>query len=571
MNLKKWQKVIDELDFAYQPIVNINSGKVIGFEALLRGTDKTKFKTIDGFFDKAYDEKVLHFVEVELRKKAIKKFLKYKSPYDFKLFVNLDNRLINSKKFEKGQTKEFLESLNVKNPFIVFEISEKHKISALDDFQNLFLHYTKQDYEIAIDDYGTGCSSLNLLYYTEPKYVKIDKFFVKNIHKNIKKQIFFKKILEVSHLLGYLVIAEGVETQEEFLFCKEAGVDMIQGYFIERPNTNLKSLPDFYKLPLSKRINAESIIMNNIEEYPSVNHKTTFSETFKLLKDYSFIVVVNDENMPLGVLEDKKLKEYIYSPYGNTLLCNKKICDKQEFLTKCFTININESIENFLNIFSLNENFSAVIIKENNQYKGVLTAQKLLEIIHKKQLLEARDQNPLTKLPGNSSINNYIQKCIESGKKFAFIYFDFNNFKPYNDIYGFRNGDRAILLFSEILKLYSNKDFMIGHIGGDDFFLSIPLKNRKIEDVINLVEKIIDKFSHDIISFYKKEDIDRGYIKAKDRDGELKRFDFLSVSAAVLEINFAVSKFKNDYSNILAVLKKEAKKSKNHYSVASLL
>jgi EAL domain-containing protein (putative c-di-GMP-specific phosphodiesterase class I) len=191
--MKKWQKIIDELDFAYQPIISFDTGKVIGFESLLRNTEKTEFKTIDGFFDKAYEENILYEVELELRKNTIKKFLKYKNPNKFKLFLNIDNRIINTKKFETGKTKEFLKSLNVESSFITFEISEKHQINPLKNLKKLFRHYEKQDFQIAIDDYGSGFSSMELLYHTDPEYVKIDMFFIQGIDKNIKKQIFLKK------------------------------------------------------------------------------------------------------------------------------------------------------------------------------------------------------------------------------------------------------------------------------------------------------------------------------------------------------------------------------------------
>ncbi|MDX1809220.1 MAG: GGDEF domain-containing protein [Sulfurospirillaceae bacterium] len=578
--IKQWKEIIDELDYAYQPIVSLDTGKTIGFEALLRGVDKTELKTIDTFFDKAYENNILHIVEFALRKKAIIKFLKYKNPANIKLFLNLDNRIINSKKFDKGKTKKFINSLAIENSFIVFEISEKHEINSYKNFKELFDHYAKQDFQIAIDDYGTGFSSMKLLYHTDPDYIKIDRFFIKDVDTDIKKQIFLRKILEVSHLLGHLVVAEGVETTKEFLFCKELGFDMVQGFLIEKPNIDIKNLPDYYDLSSiypSKREKTENIdIISNIEVFPSIHYKSLFSEVFHILKhskNHNFLVVVNDNDTPLGVLEDRTLKEYLYSPYGNELLSKKRICDKtDEFLTQCRTTNSNESIETILNIFSYSDDFSSIIIKEKGRYKGVLSAQKLLDIVHKKQLLDARDQNPLTKLGGNSTIINYIQKCMDATTPYLHIYYDLDNFKPYNDKYGFRNGDRIILLFADILRSFcNNDDFMIGHIGGDDFFMSVSIGTRTLEATLELVEKIIEKFSRDVVAFYKKDDIKQGFIESKDRNGNVNKYKFLTVSAAVLEVNGKSIKFKNEYADILAEIKKTAKKSSTHYSISTLL
>ena len=153
-------------------------------------------------------------------------------------------------------------------------------------------------------------------------------------------------------------------------------------------------------------------------------------------------------------------------------------------------------------------------------------------------------------------------------KNFYLIYFDFDNFKPFNDKFGFRQGDRAILFFADLLRKNINeKDDFIGHIGGDDFFVGIKSKDYIKDNVILIVKKIVEEFSSGMISFYDRHDIENGFYISKDRNGEIKSFDFLSVSAGVIEISRYERDFNLDIiSEILTTLKKEAKIGKDKMS-----
>lgn len=141
--------------------------------------------------------------------------------------------------------------------------------------------------------------------------------------------------------------------------------------------------------------------------------------------------------------------------------------------------------------------------------------------------------NPLTRLPGAVSINKEIEKRILSKEKFAVIYVDLNDFKVYNNYYSFERGDKVIKNISEMLKEVikesgCDKDFL-GHIGGDDFVLiTIP---EKVQDIC---ENFIKKFEKEVLNFYNEKDKAKGYIEIYSRQGEPKKFGFLSVCVAVV-------------------------------------
>jgi len=298
------------------------------------------------------------------------------------------------------------------------------------------------------------------------------------------------KVLNLVHLLGNAVVVEGVETEDEYLVCKELGCDFVQGYLVQKPMLDISELQYQYDgvLNLIKKSrrsgSSDHRIIHEQLEYiqPVILNKTSMENVFDMFKENSeitFFPVVTEDGDPLGLIREKDLKKYVYSKYGKDILLND--CTgktMKDFITRCPATEIYKSIEKVLDIFTMDENSEGIIICENGKYLGFLTAQSLLVALNEKNLAIARDQNPLTKLPGNNSIHEHISDTYyEKKKNYIYVYFDFDNFKPFNDKFGFRIGDRAILLFANILREFAgNKDFFIGHIGGDDFFASIAVK-----------------------------------------------------------------------------------------------
>jgi GGDEF domain-containing protein len=201
----------------------------------------------------------------------------------------------------------------------------------------------------------------------------------------------------------------------------------------------------------------------------------------------------------------------------------------------------------------------------------VLSAASLLRVINEKNLALARDQNPLTRLPGNSSINDHLTVALDTAvTSWIFAYFDLDNFKPFNDRYGFRQGDRAILLFSELMRttLGTNQTFL-GHIGGDDFFASF--RDLPAEVVTARIEALLGSFRRDVESFYDADSRERGYIVGRSREGTTQHFPLLTCSAALVEIPAGPRVVTvDDLGDAIAILKKTAKQAPSHMAMRRL-
>jgi HEAT repeat protein len=143
-----------------------------------------------------------------------------------------------------------------------------------------------------------------------------------------------------------------------------------------------------------------------------------------------------------------------------------------------------------------------------------------------------RDSNPLTGLPGNASINRTIRNRLSADRDFDVIYIDINNFKAYNDVYGFSKGDDVLISMADILKraVSEFKDIFVGHVGGDDFV--VVYEEEAGADLF--LKNLIEFFEEALNQFYNRTDLDRGFITAIDREGHMLHFPLMGMSMVVI-------------------------------------
>ncbi len=140
--------------------------------------------------------------------------------------------------------------------------------------------------------------------------------------------------------------------------------------------------------------------------------------------------------------------------------------------------------------------------------------------------------NPLTMLPGNARIFKEVQRRLDQAEEFGICYADIDNFKPYNDVYGFSRGDEVIKmtarLITNVVKVYDYRRCFVGHIGGDDFIFVVSP-----EVIEKVCQEIVDNFDELIRAFYTKEDLQQQFLIAEDRLGNQRKFPLMSISIGV--------------------------------------
>lgn len=150
--------------------------------------------------------------------------------------------------------------------------------------------------------------------------------------------------------------------------------------------------------------------------------------------------------------------------------------------------------------------------------------------------------SPLTGLPGNVQIQAEMKNRLKNGEDFAMLYLDLDNFKAYNDTYGFSNGDELIKFTAKTISKFvlkdNDSDNFVGHIGGDDFVAIVEgLDYEKI------CQNIIAEFDSQVVNYYNDEDVERGYIEGENRKGIVEQFPLTSISIGVVEVT--PERFKN--------------------------
>ena len=143
------------------------------------------------------------------------------------------------------------------------------------------------------------------------------------------------------------------------------------------------------------------------------------------------------------------------------------------------------------------------------------------------------DASPLTRLPGNAAIERVLEERLQGGAPFAFCYADLDNFKPFSDNYGYARGSELLRitgdLISAAVKAQGGADGFVGHVGGDDFVMVVP-----VDRAAPVCEALIESFDAEAIKHFRAEDRQAGGIEGCDRYGVQRFFPITTISIAVV-------------------------------------
>ncbi|NTW02291.1 MAG: diguanylate cyclase, partial [Oscillochloris sp.] len=173
---------------------------------------------------------------------------------------------------------------------------------------------------------------------------------------------------------------------------------------------------------------------------------------------------------------------------------------------------------------------------------------------HLRRAAQLPVRNPLTGMPGNVLLQAELERHLSQEHQFSLLWIDLDNFKAFNDAYGFARGDRAIHMLANVINETATREDFVGHIGGDDF--AIIHFGKDPED---LCKRLIDRFDQQVRNLYDTADLERGYLRGIDRHGVARQFGLLSLSIAVVSTSTRAFTSVDHMSQVAAELKQAAK------------
>ncbi len=533
-----------ELTALFQPIIHMQSGEILGYEGLIRGPSDSPLHSPLNLFRVAQAANLSVEVELLCRKVVIETFAKTGLPG--KLFLNVSPECLLYPNMQYGETLDFIEQFGINPERVIIELTESQPTYDYELLGRAVAHYRAMGFEIAIDDLGEGFSSLRLWSELRPAYVKIDMHFIQGINLDKVKLQFVQSIQQIAQATGTRVIAEGIETHAELLVIRDLGIACGQGYHIGRPSrqpdavvpADIVNTLGYHGVAVypQEKIARSSIatalrLLRTVEPVPPTTSNSDVLQRFVDTPELEVIPVVED-GVPLGVIARRNLVDRFAMQFSRELH-GKRPCTM--FMHSPLVADKDTPLQELSRLVANGDRhhlFNGFIITDQGQYMGMGTGHDLIGEITEMQMNAARYANPLTLLPGNVPINEHIERLLENGARFSACYVDLDNFKPFNDAYGYRKGDDAIECIAAVLEQCCDpeRDF-VGHIGGDDFL--ILLQSDQCE---HTYRAIIDLFAARIVHLFSADDIERGGYFSEDRRGVAVLNPIITISLGAVRV-----------------------------------
>ena len=549
-----------------QPIVDLSRNEVLGFEALTRGDPTHMLQRPDLMFQAANQFDLVPQLESLCIRTAVAHFSRF--CISGRLFLNICPQTLFHFADTLDELTSHLQVVELTPRDVVLEISERFPIEHADRFVELINRLKKLGYGIAIDDLGSGYSGLKLWSQIRPDYVKIDRHFIDRIDQDPVKQAFVTSVVHLCDQLKCEVIAEGIERLGEVKLLRSLGIHIGQGYLLGKP----ASEPGF--IPLDASRNDCSIQGQGLDlpigflaqQTDTIATETLLKEAESLFNNRPQLmsIPVLHDNRPIGLLHQRKVLETFAQPYGRALFERKKVDELMQ--RNPLIVDRSMSIESVSHLVTEDEDHylrQHLIVTDDGNYCGMVNTKELLRRITNSQIQKARYANPLTMLPGNVLIDEHIDGLLVRHKPFCLMYADLNHFKPFNDHYGYRQGDNVIRWLGQLLQSVSTDSVFVGHVGGDDFILV-----SDESEVSGLCAEVLALFESGIAAFHKEEDWKAGYIRGTDRNGRPSTFPLLSLAIGVVPSELIIDEDAQTLARLAADAKKVAKKNGgNHWQV----
>jgi EAL domain-containing protein (putative c-di-GMP-specific phosphodiesterase class I)/GGDEF domain-containing protein len=569
--LKELSSIIDErrLTPVFQPIVRLDNGEIFAYEGLIRGPEGSPLHYPLSLFPAAERNGRLQDLEWLCVAKVVNRFCELELPE--KLFVNIGPQTVSTTHSDSEEILSSVRRIGNGRNRIVIELTEhqprrdtQHFHAAMDVLRGL-------GFGVALDDLGDGFSSLKLWSDIRPEYIKIDMHFVQGVHADPFKFQFLRSLQQIAENCDAALVAEGIESEADLRVLSNLGVAYGQGYFIAQPSAEpvtrtpghvlrcLESREIAVYPDMKSLARGGATVMRLLQRVSPISPDLTNEEVFVRFESGAdlWALPVVDAGRPVGLISRYRFIAQYARPYWRELYgkrsCTMCMQDAPLVVEKGMSVHSLSEIVAGTEHSRLAEGF---VIVDDGRYAGLGTTQDLIREITRMQIEAARYANPLSMLPGNVPINEHMERLLAAGVGFVACYADLDEFKPFNDKYGYRRGDEMIKLTAAVLASMCNpeSDFL-GHIGGDDFIILFQSADWEAR-----CRRALDAFSRDSRALFDQEDLSLGMLEGEDRRGNALTFALTSLSLGAVQIDAGEYPTHLDVAAAATEAKKQAKR-----------
>jgi len=543
-----------KLSSVFQPIADLSNGDIVGYEGLIRPPADSSLSTPLALFEAAAQCGMSQELDRACRDMTARRFAELALPGQ--LFLNL---LPDTVVAGPMPAVEFEESTGLAASRVIVELTEHRPSSDYATLREAGARWREQGYALALDDMGEGFANLRMWSELRPEWVKLDKHLVQNLANDPLKEQFVRSLLDMARVAGAKLVAEGIETAAELMALRKLGVRYGQGYLIAPPQPEpprkLAAGPHFGQL--GRRVGPQQPVARDLAVAvepmgPEAANEQAYQ---RFVADPTCMALpVVDDGLPLGLLRRQDFLESFARPF-NRELYGKKPCrllmDPQPLVVSA-DLGLLE-LSHLMVADGRNHLVDGFIITSDGRYLGMGTGLELMRRVTDLQISTARYANPLTGLPGNVPIHETISRLLESGESFVVAYADLDNFKPFNDLYGYSAGDGLILRLAQLLleEMDPHSDF-VGHIGGDDFVVLMQSLDWQAR-----LQQLLLRFESIVWTHFDASHREAGGFEVAGRNGVVSFFPLTSVSIGVLLVR--AGQYHSPYDVALAAA--DAKKS----------
>jgi EAL domain-containing protein (putative c-di-GMP-specific phosphodiesterase class I)/GGDEF domain-containing protein len=525
----------------FQPIVDLLTGNAIGYEVLSRGEG---FVDADQMFASVIERDAVWDLEHECRRAALPRIARFHRAHRTQLFfVNVSPKVLEDPRFTEEFGAPMLRRYDIDPSVIVLEVTERQPITDHERAAMIVAQFRSQGIQLAVDDFGSGHSSLLALVACAPRFIKLDAAVVRDIHLHPYRRHLVRALNAFAASVDSRLVAEGVEQWEELEALLRLGVRYAQGFLFAHPMAEPPNVPEPVTTRLRETLRTaeggygetEELIQSLVEPVETVQvGSITVEELHTFFRDRPDVdhLVLMDGDRPRAIVTRGHLSSELSGRYAYALRQKKPV----EAAAKPTLIVSRDSMVTTVASHAMERAAGdlydpVLVVDSQGGLVGTVTIKSLIRRSVELQVQNAQGANPLSGLPGNRAIQRWIESSCTL-LQFAVVYADLDRFKEYNDRYGFLMGDEMIRLSARILtRLASTSDAArLGHVGGDDFVAVFP--NGVSPEAL---EAACQEFDAEKRALLDGEDLERGYLLAKNRRGTEEAVPIVTISLAVIE------------------------------------